>query len=187
MNIDSIDLRNILNCSERDRFEIREIRNQSSVRENMTTNHIISFTEHQNWLRNLGDNPEKNKVFLVYFKDRLVGSVGLNHIDVENKTASWSFQLDQTRKLVGLGLLMEFKILDYYFLNMQYEKLNGEVLETNPGVLRLHEAFGFTREGFVRFQFERNQKRIGLVLIGMTRDEWLNNRTKVSEKYLRRK
>jgi len=158
--------------------KIRLLRNQEDVRKFMYTSHEISEAEHNNWLGSLDGNP-KQEVFVVMLEDEPVGVVSLNAINETNKTADWAFYIDGQFQGKGLGSLIEFKLLDYAFNNVGLEKLNCEVLESNPLVIKMHQKFGFSIEGIRRKNIAKDELRLDVVLLGITQEEWAVQRPKM--------
>jgi RimJ/RimL family protein N-acetyltransferase len=58
------------------------------------------------------------------------------------------------------------------FEEMGITKLNCEVLETNPSVIKLHKKFGFVEEGIRRKNIIKNNARVDVHLLGLLKDEW---------------
>ncbi|MBO9549717.1 UDP-4-amino-4,6-dideoxy-N-acetyl-beta-L-altrosamine N-acetyltransferase [Pseudomonas sp.] len=158
--------------------EIRLLRNQEEVRKYMYTSHEISLQEHENWLKSLQGNARQS-VFVAIHDDKAAGVVSLNAINTTQKTADWAFYLDTELQGQGFGSLVEFWMLDYAFDEAGLEKLNCEVLETNPSVVKMHQKFGFTIEGVRRKNILKDGNRIDVVLLGITKDEWTAHRPSI--------
>ncbi|PMW96602.1 UDP-4-amino-4,6-dideoxy-N-acetyl-beta-L-altrosamine N-acetyltransferase [Pseudomonas sp. FW215-R2] len=154
---------------------VRTLRNQEDVRKYMYTSHEISDQEHANWLTSLKGN-SRQQVFVVLKDERAVGVVSLNAINTVQKTADWAFYLDVQLQGKGLGSVVEFWMLDYAFAEAGLEKLNCEVLASNPAVVKMHQKFGFELEGVRRQNILKDGERIDVVLLGITKDEWLSKR-----------
>lgn len=168
----------ILDASESIQAKVRNLRNQDGVRHYMYTSHEISETEHNNWLKSLLGN-HKQHVFVVMLGDQPCGVVSLNAINPHHKSADWAFYLDDSLQGKGIGSRIEFWMLDYAFGNAGLEKLNCEVLETNPSVIKMHQKFGFSIEGVRRKNIIKDGARIDVVLLGITQDEWALQRDKL--------
>jgi len=69
------------------------------------------------------------------------------------------------------------------FDELGLEKLNCEVIETNDAVVKLHKKFSFTEEGFRRDNIIKNQKRIGVYFLGLTKLDWLKDREAIKVRY----
>ena len=175
-------LKEISTCNEFQKESVRKIRNNLAIRTAMYSDHIITPSEHINWLnKNLSDL--SNRYYVVLFSDHTVtGVVSYNSIDAKHKKSDWAFYLSPSSPR-GLGSALEFFVLNHAFNGMALEKLNCEVLETNFAVVKMHQKFGFSKEGFRRSNIIKDKKRIGVHLLGITKSEWIVKREEISSKY----
>ena len=58
-------------------------------------------------------------------------------------TAEWAFYISQKKNFIGLGALIEFKALEFFFSIFNIKKLICLVLKSNAEVIKLHYKFGF--------------------------------------------
>ena len=163
---------------------VRTLRNQEDVRKYMYTSHEITESEHQGWLASLKGN-NRQMVFVAMSDGQAIGIVSLNSINAVQKTADWAFYLDTEIQGKGLGSIVEFWMLDYAFNEAGIEKLNCEVLETNPTVIKMHQKFGFELEGVRRKNILKDGSRIDVVLLGITKEEWKEKRPALEPLILR--
>jgi UDP-4-amino-4,6-dideoxy-N-acetyl-beta-L-altrosamine N-acetyltransferase len=161
---------------------IRLIRNEESVRQWMYTDHEISEREHTEWLNRL-DTDNRQLVFAVVSSEsHPVGVVSLNSIDRKHQKSDWAYYLTNDVR-GGLGAVIEFHFLSWAMADFDLQKLNCEVLEGNDAVVKLHEKFGFRKEGFRRHQILKSGSRLGVHLLGITRKEWEANQSQVYARY----
>lgn len=179
-----INLRDITVCDESIQQEVLKLRNESYIRSNMYTEHIISKEEHLNWVTNLkADN--KNIIFVVLENNEVKGVASVNNIKEEHKVADWAFYLDKSMQGKGLGGALEYSMLKFVFDKLNLHKLNCQVLDFNDAVVSMHKKFGFTEEGRLRKSIIKNDKGIDVVLLGITKEEWDSIKLE-REKYLTR-
>ena len=174
-------LREITKCTDEQKRAVREVRNQKSVRKSMYTEHEIPLNEHLAWIERLQQD-KRQIVFTVLIDDLVSGVVSVNAIDRLHLKSDWAFYLDASAR-GRLGSALEFSIIEFVFNELELEKLNCEVIETNEAVVRLHKKFGFTEEGFRRENIIKNGERMGVFLLGLTKKDWLKNKDAVSLKY----
>ncbi|MDG2288656.1 MAG: UDP-4-amino-4,6-dideoxy-N-acetyl-beta-L-altrosamine N-acetyltransferase [Woeseiaceae bacterium] len=174
-------LREITKCTEEQKKAVREVRNQKSVRKSMYTEHEIPLNEHLAWVERLQHN-KRQIVFIVLVDDLVSGVVSVDAIDRLHLKSDWAFYLDASAR-GGLGSALEFSIIEFVFNDLELEKLNCEVIETNEAVVRLHKKFGFAEEGFRRENIIKNEERMGVFFLGLTKNDWLKNRDAVSLRY----
>ena len=175
--VQSLRLRLIRSCSSSQQLRVREIRNQTSVRAAMYTDHEIGVSEHLEWLEKITSDP-KQIVFVVLDDEDPIGVVSFNDLDLLHKKADWAFYFDENRR-GGLGKAIEYNVLEYAFNELGLEKLNCEVIEHNETVVQLHKKFCFVNEGFRRENIEKNFERIGVHFLGITKSDWLTSRHEI--------
>jgi UDP-4-amino-4,6-dideoxy-N-acetyl-beta-L-altrosamine N-acetyltransferase len=177
-------LNNITNCSPKELEKIRKIRNEENVRKNMYTEHEITPAEHINYIKKIKTD-KKKKVFCV-LKDKIepVGVVSINDIDYLNKKTDWAFYLTSNEH-TGLGAVLEYYIINFIFSKLEIEKLNCEVIETNKTVVELHKKFFFDEEGVRKENIIKNNRRINVYFLGLSKNKWLSNQHYLFEKYER--
>lgn len=163
----------ILDVPESVSNKILDIRNLESIRKLMYSDHVISKNEHSNWLRSLKNN-DAQKVWVIFYKDEPIGDVSLSRISNIHLTADWAFSIRPESQGIGLGGSIEYKLVDMAFTVFQLEKLNCEVLASNDKVVKLHQKFGFQIEGVRRSNISKDGVRLDVILLGITKDEWLS-------------
>lgn len=174
-------LRELTKCTEDQKKAVREVRNQESVRKSMYTEHEIPLNQHLAWVERLkSDN--RQIVFVVLVDDKVSGVVSVSAIDRLHLKSDWAFYLDENVR-GGLGAALEFSLMNFVFNELGLEKLNCEVIETNESVVKLHKKFSFIEEGFRRENIIKNQKRIGVYFLGLTKSDWLRDREKIKSRY----
>jgi len=170
-----MEFRDILDTDQATRDQVRVLRNHVDVRRFMYSDHEITPDEHANWLASLVGNA-RQRVFVVMLEGAVAGIVSLNAINATHRSADWAFYLDPALQGKGLGSLVEFWLLDHAFNEAGLEKLNCEVLASNAAVVKMHQKFGFVIEGVRRENILKDGVRLDVVLLGITRGEWLAQR-----------
>ncbi len=168
--------KNILSCSNELQQEVRDWRNHEDIKKNMYNSHIISCNEHNQWLQSLKIN-SSTYVYIAFENNNPIGVVSINNYKPLWLTADWAFYLNPSYLLhKGLGAALEYHFLNFIFDEFNLAKLNCEVLETNPLVVKLHQKFGFTIEGTKRKNIIRDTQRLDVILLGILRNEWIEKR-----------
>ena len=176
-------LREIIKCTHEQKQALRKIRNQDGVRKYMYTDHIISLDEHLAWVQHLQRNNQQ-AVFIVLMDGVVGGVVSVNEIDRINLKSDWAFYLNASI-WGGLGAALEFGLINFIFQTRGLEKLNCEVIKTNEAVVKLHKKFGSVEEGFRRENIIKNENRIGVFCLGLTKSDWVKKKEMVKKRYER--
>ena len=172
--MDRLKLVNILNVNDELKEKVRQWRNKEEIRKYMLNQHIITKEEHFKWLENLKSKNDC-KFWVVFFNNIPIGTVSLQNINYDKLTSEWGFYIgEDLYKGLGLGAIIEYNLLEYYFLKLNFTTLSGTVLDTNLAILKMHKKFGFKIIG-------REKKIIGkkkhtITLISVKRNDWMNLR-----------
>lgn len=173
-------LRPIGRCTAEQQEALRLLRNHPDIRGAMYTDHIISQEEHARWMAGLAGD-DRRLVFVVLAPEGAVlGLVSVTAINRLHRTADWAFYLAPEAR-GGLGAALEFYLVEYVFGELGLEKLNCEVLGSNPAVVRMHAKFLFQEEGFRRSNVFKDGARIGVHFLGLTREDWMEGRDAVQD------
>ncbi|MBW9209510.1 GNAT family N-acetyltransferase [Mumia sp. zg.B21] len=129
-----------------DRDTVRAWRNQAINREVSVTDHMISEAEHRRWWDAVAEDPSRRMLVFVH-DDLPCGAVNFFDIDLDARTGSWGFFLDnETLSAEGTLLSAWMAIMrqatDYAFDTLGLDRLHGEVLEDNAPVRQMNRRFG---------------------------------------------
>jgi UDP-4-amino-4,6-dideoxy-N-acetyl-beta-L-altrosamine N-acetyltransferase len=144
----------------------------------MYTDHVISEEEHARWLLLLEGDRARRVFAVLDSTESPIGVVSLTAIDPVHRKADWGFYLSP-RVQGGLGSIVLFHLIEFAFEGLGLEKLNGEALEGNAASLAVHRKLLFQEEGYRRSQIVRSGSRLGVHLLGLTREDWRSGRESV--------
>lgn len=131
------------------------------------------------------ETKDESIVFAIRLKsdNKIIGIAGFDDIVKSNKVATLFIGIGN-RNLRGKGYGNEsLKILlDYGFNDMNYYRIQLNVLEFNTSAIKLYERAGFKREGVFREFVFRNNKRYDMFLYGLLKNEYdLNNENRLAK------
>lgn len=114
-------------------------------------------------------------VFAIRFKDsdEIIGLAGFDEIIWSSGTATVFVGIGNT-ELQGRGIGKEALalLLDFGFNELNFYKLQLDVISYNEKAIRLYEWAGFVREGIYREFIFRDGERYDMYLYGLLRREW---------------
>jgi UDP-4-amino-4,6-dideoxy-N-acetyl-beta-L-altrosamine N-acetyltransferase len=148
----------------------------------MYTDHIVSESEHINWIKRLSEHDTTLVFAILGASDAPLGAVSANALDRLHHKSDWAYYLTENAR-GGIGAAVEASFIDFAFDSLGIEKLNCEVIEGNDSVIKLHKHFLFSDEGFRRSNVIKNDARMGVHLLGLTKAEWTNGRSAIYSKY----
>lgn len=177
-----IELISLTQLDTESQLKIREIRNEDSVRRAMYSDHLISLNEHLNWINRLKQDDKQIVLAIIEKGKGPVGVVSANGVDWVHKKTDWAYYLTEGER-GGLGSAIEYSFINFVFGSLGFEKLNCEVIEGNTAVVKLHKKFLFKEEGFRESNVIKNDTRVGVHFLGLTKQTWIAGKNPVYERY----
>jgi len=166
-----IEFKNILETDENTIEQVRQWRNSENINKYMLSDKHISKDEHQQWVVKL--KKENSKAWLIIYNKQFAGLAYLSNIDYDNKTTEWGFYIaDESVRGKGVGSAALYKLMEYVFEGMKFNKMSTMVLENNIIAVRLYEKFGFKKEGMLKQQLERDGKLVNVIIMGISKERW---------------
>ncbi len=121
------------------------------------------------------EKSEESDVFAIKFTEnnQIIGVAGFDDIVKENKVATLFIGIgNKDVRGNGYGKEALNLLLEYGFNELDFHRIQLNVLEFNTAAISLYEKAGFKREGTYREFVLRDGKRFNLLLYGLLRNEW---------------
>lgn len=126
----------------------------------------------QEWIVE-GGNDAGNFAIHTIEGDRMIGLVGLDGFDWLSRTAWVGIGIGETEfQGKGYGTDAMKVVLRYGFTELNLNRVNLTVFEYNQRAIRCYEKCGFKHEGIQREFIFKENKRWGLVNMGILRSDW---------------
>lgn len=130
--------------------------------------------EVQRWLDNFLDSTEKY-VFAVRIMEsaEIIGIAGFDEIIWSNGVATLFIGLGDGRYTArGLGKEALQLLLDFGFNELNFYRIQLNVIAYNEVAIHLYEGLGFIKEGTYRKFILRDGKRYDMYLYSLLKEEW---------------
>lgn len=151
---------------------VRGWRNSPDVSQYMYTEEPITAEAQVKWFNKIKDDPS-SVVWIIQYNDKPLGVAALSAINKHLSSCYWAFYLGDTSvRGGGIGAKVEYNVLHFVFEELKLNKLRCEVFTFNDKVIKMHEKFGFRREGFYREHCPKNGKFEDVVALAMLKSEW---------------
>ena len=109
----------------------------------MINQHIIKKEEHSNWIDSLKYN-NTYKFWVIFLDNKPIGLVSFQNINYNNLTSEWGFYIGENEyRRTGIGAIIEYIFLEYFFTIMKFKVLNSLVVENNISVINMNKKYGF--------------------------------------------
>jgi UDP-4-amino-4,6-dideoxy-N-acetyl-beta-L-altrosamine N-acetyltransferase len=159
-----------------DKEMIRRWRNLPQIRRYMLTDHEIGPEEHAAWFAKVLGNP-CYRHWIIVCDEEDVGLLNLYDLDSVNRRCYWGFYVAAGNvRGKNVGMFAEYFVLEYVFRELQLDQLCCETLDFNRAVLRMHEAFGFVKEGGLRRRVVKGGEAHDVICMAIRQSEWEKKR-----------
>ena len=121
------------------------------------------------------DDSWERYIFAIRTKDndRIIGVAGFDDIIWSNGVSTVFIGIGNN-KYIGKGLGKEamLLLLDYGFNELNFYRIQLNVIAYNEPAINLYESLGFVKEGTFREFIYRDGKRYNMYLYGLLKQEW---------------
>jgi UDP-4-amino-4,6-dideoxy-N-acetyl-beta-L-altrosamine N-acetyltransferase len=157
-------------------------RNSPEVARHMYSDHVIAPEEHTAWLAGALADPRR-RYWIIELDGAPVGLANLYDIEPIHRRCSWAYYLaDPATRGRGVGTYVEYFVLTYVFDRLNLNKLCCEVFLANEAVWKMHESFGFEREGLYRDHIMKAGKFEDVVALAMRAAAWREKKPALRER-----
>ena len=114
--------------------------------------------------------------------DQILGLVTLSSVDYMNQSTEFHIMIGNPgAQNKGAGTFALEEILKHAFLNMNLQRVELTVLETNERAIHLYEKVGFVREGTKRKSKYKNGVFYDMHIYSILKDEYLKRHSEVMQ------
>ena len=107
-------------------------------------------------------------------EDNILGLVSLTNINFINRSAEFHIMIgDKKNRGKGIGYFATIEILNHAFNNMNLNRIELGVLESNTRALKLYEKVGFNREGVKCQSIYKNGKFVDMIMMAILKKNLL--------------
>jgi UDP-4-amino-4,6-dideoxy-N-acetyl-beta-L-altrosamine N-acetyltransferase len=106
-------------------------------------------------------------------EDNILGLVSLTNINFINRSAEFHIMIEDTdNRGKGIGYFATTEILNHAFNNINLNRIELGVLESNARALKLYEKVGFKHEGVKRQSIYKNGKFVDMIVMAILKEEF---------------
>jgi len=101
-----------------------------------------------------------------------VGDLDINEYDYRNGYFKYGISILSRFRKLGYAREAIRMVINYYFNEIRFNKVNVEINSFNDASIRLHESMGFKKEGQIRSVLYVGGNYYDKMIYGMLRDEY---------------
>jgi ribosomal-protein-serine acetyltransferase len=108
----------------------------------------------------------------IYYKDKLIGSVGFNTISSTNKSAEIGYMLGE--EFIGKGIMTKSckALVDYGFRELNLNRIVIKAAENNTKSRAIAERLNFNQEGILQQAEYLYDHYVDIVVYAMLKENW---------------
>ena len=131
----------------------------------------VDYRWYDNYLQNRS-NTLRCAVVELSDEDHILGLVSLTNIDFINRSAEFHIMIgEKDNRGKGIGYFATTEILIHAFNNINLNRIELGVLESNTRAIKLYEKVGFKHEGVKRQSTYKNGELVNMVMMGIIKNE----------------
>lgn len=135
-------------------------------------NKEVDFKWFENYMQNRGTNI---RCTILNEEEQVLGLVSLTNIDRMNQTAVFHIMIgDNTHRDKGIGSYATNEILRHAFYDMNLNRVELSVLESNNRAIALYDKLGFKKEGIKREAVYKNGEFVNMIFMSILKSEYKN-------------
>ncbi|MEE1131331.1 MAG: UDP-4-amino-4,6-dideoxy-N-acetyl-beta-L-altrosamine N-acetyltransferase [Caryophanon sp.] len=150
--------------------QILDWRTSEQVTQFMYTDIEYNLEQQYKWLERIKAD-RTGQYFIMEYRDEYIGFISLTNINWTHKRATWNFYIGNMKYAMLAGFLGPY-MYNYAFNELGLEKLNGEVMDINEGVRKLHVKQGAREVGVLEHHIVKNGTWHDVYMFEMTKARW---------------
>ena len=152
--------------------QILDWRTNEQVTRFMYTDIEYNLENQYKWLGKIRAD-QTGHYWLMEYRDELIGLISITDISWAHKRGTWNFYIGNMKYAMLAGFLGAY-MYNYAFEKLGLEKMNGEVLDINEGVRKLHSKQGAREVGVLEHHILKNGVWHDVYMFEMTKDRWID-------------
>lgn len=148
-------------------------RMSEEVNKYMTTSPRLTLEGQHKWFDKIKDDKTQIR-WIIWVDDTPIGSMYLTDIDYDHMRCSGPGWFIVEKKYLDLKqtIALQRNCYDFVFDVLGLNRLYGDVISTNQGVIRLNMLCGHEIEGTLKEHIKKDGQFYDVVLVGLTKEAW---------------
>lgn len=160
----------------KDLAEINKWRNDNDLISSLTANfryinQEIDYKWYDSYIHNRNNTV---RCAIVNSNDEILGTAGLKNVDYLNQKADFFIMIGlKANRGKGIGYFATREILKHAFYNLNLNRIELIVLESNKNAINLYKKVGFIEEGKKRKCIFKNGKFVNVIIMSILNEEFI--------------
>ncbi len=133
----------------------------------------VEYKWYENYLNNR-NNTIRSAIVMEGKENEILGLVSLTNINTINQSAVFHIMIgDQNNRQKGIGFFATTEILKHAIKDMNLNRIELTVLESNTRAIKLYEKVGFKKEGIKRKSVYKDGEFVDMIMMAILEEEYL--------------
>lgn len=150
---------------------VRNWRMRPDITKYMYTDPKITIEQQMQWFEMVSN---RDDLYWIVVQDgQPVGLASLTEWDKKNsRITGGAYIAEKNNDTFKLAIDIQLNLLNYAFNTLNINKVCGEVISENVGVVKILEICGCVREGLFREHVSKNGRYYDVVVLGTIKSDW---------------
>jgi ribosomal-protein-serine acetyltransferase len=126
------------------------------------------------FINNYLNSEIKDATFVIHYKNKFVGLVGLKDTDTDNLKTEIGYWISETYQHKGIITRSGKRLIEYVFDELKLNRIQLKAATGNLKSQAVAERLGFIREGIEREGELHSRGFVDLVVFSLLKRDWLN-------------
>lgn len=137
----------------------------------MLTDVDADMDKQRKWFQRISADPT-SRYWMIQWHSRPVGVINLAEISLQHKRCNAGYYIGDL-DFRQLGAIIPPYLYNHVFRDLGLNKIYGEVVASNAGVLRMHRMHGYREVGTYQKHVIKNGQFIDIVAVELLAETWL--------------
>ena len=150
---------------------VRNWRMRPEITKYMYTDPEITMEQQMEWFKKVSNSDDL--YWIVVQDGKSVGLASLTEWDKKNnRITGGAYIAERNNETFRLAIELQLNLLNYAFNTLNVNKVCGEVISENVGVVRILQICGCVREGLFREHVYKNGRYYDVGILGTIKKDW---------------
>lgn len=155
---------------------VMEWRMREDITKMMFTDVNLTIEGQRKWFEKV-KNSDSEIRWVIWNNNVPIGVINILDIDKNNMRCESGWYIAEKKDLSFKQVIaIQRNLFDYVFEVLGLNRLYAFVMDNNIGVPRMLEICGYKKEGLLRQHVIKNGEAHDVTVVGITKNEWLNNK-----------
>ena len=136
----------------------------------MLTNVENDIEKQNKWFKKISKDPTC-QYWIIQYNNNEIGLICLVDIDHVNKKCNIGYYIGEENYRIFAAVFLPY-VYNHVFFKMNFNKINGEVIESNKAILKIHAMHGYRQVGKYDKHFLKDGQFQDVIVVELMKERW---------------